>query len=161
MPYELIVDVVFRFINFGVLIALFVYAYTKYVRDSLINQRKEEKRFERGLQEQRKALNHQIKLIDQKIKDDLELCGVLQKKVEAWRAAITIELQQRAEQKNEYKQQQARRTHMREHSLQIYKAYQEIHPKVIEKTRSLLKEKFKDEKIGQDYNKVILASISK
>lgn len=161
MPYEIIVDVIFRFINFGVLIALFVYAYKKYVRGSLVSQRKEQRRFERGLSEQQKALKHQISLINKRIKDDRELCGILQKKVNQWRATIDGEIQERIEQKKEYEQRQINRIKTREHSLKIYKAYQAIHPKVIEKTHAALIEKFNNEKLGHEYNNKILATISK
>ena len=160
MMYTVIIDVVFRFINFAVLIVLFVWGFKKYALGSILKQRKEKRRYIRGLQEQRKALKHQMQLVIDTIQKEKDLCGRLQKKVALWRTSIEQEINERSEQRAELEKQQSKRVEKQEQFLKVHNAYKTIHPKVIEQTRALLEKKFRDEKVSNAYNNKILSVLT-
>lgn len=95
MMYNLFVDVIFRLINFGVLIAVAMYVYKKYILASVENTMAEEEAYHNGLKQQLGALESRAdEIIHEKVL--LEKRGALLKnKVDLWRAEFDKAAQER------------------------------------------------------------------
>lgn len=85
MIYNVIIDILFRLINLGVLVAVGAYLYKKYILTTIENTIAEEESYHNGLRQQLGALESRVDDISHE-KITLEKSGLLLKnKVDLWR----------------------------------------------------------------------------
>ena len=83
-----IVDVVFRWLNFATLIALFVYLYNKYVKLTVHVGIAKQDAFEQSLLSRQELLESEHALLDEKIEKEKVISQQLENKIVQWTAVI-------------------------------------------------------------------------
>ena len=156
-----IVSFFFRLINFGALIAFFIYAYKKYMRTSITGAIRKEEQEEKNLIKQQGDFKSQLGIvIDQTAQQEL-LGQSLADKISTWRATCCNKEQAQKEKITALRKQIQDRMRRQTLEIEMRTLQRAVKPKALDDAKHDLEIFFSDAKHGQDYLRDIFAHIHK
>jgi uncharacterized protein YlxW (UPF0749 family) len=137
-----VVAIVFRILNFVVLIGLIVYLYKQYLHKLIIAMIEQKKRTVLGLEQERAALIRRLDESDQRIKSEQEEYNRLQKKVADWQASVEHERLVRVNKKQAYIDSLKKQAALRVQNVTTSRIMLQALPIVLDRTQVQLEKTF-------------------
>lgn len=155
------IAILFRLINFFVFVFLILYVCKKYLLDTIKKQIVDKYHAMVHLHDQANTLEQEIRLIDQVIQQDAQLCQALKKRVVAWRAHAEYFAQENREKQQAQAKRLQQHMHMQIEYLKRKNTYERMLPQVIDQTGKKLEQKFEDEVLAQEFITQLITSMQK
>jgi len=158
---EASVAVLFRLINFSVLVFFIVYLCKKYLIDTVKKQIADKQQTMIDLRDQANTLVEDIRVVDKVMQQDTQLCQALKTRVVAWRTRDEYLAQESILKRQEQAKKLAEHVLIQTSYLQRRNAYERMLPQVIDQTREKLEQKFEDDALAQEFITQLITSMQK
>ncbi len=142
------VVIVFRLLNFGVLIALFAYFFKKYALQVVHIRIAQKESVMKTLQSQQIQLEQKKSELDQNIDEQMQECTELKKKMDQWNENIKQEVLIRMQEREHILKKITKYSQKRTEYYALDQIKKRVGYKAIEQTYITLKQQFSDEKKG-------------
>jgi hypothetical protein len=155
------ISLIFRFINFGVIIALLLYAFRRYGLPRILHQIEANKRYQDNLDSERAELDVAQIALDKQMHAQEQHCVSLSQKIDQWNRVVLSDLRQKEIQAQDTMQitQERRKRQSAQYTIEKTRA---VLSRCIEnKLKEELIAYFADEKVAQKYLQHTLSSIEK
>lgn len=160
MTFQMVIIIMFRFINFALLLYAFVYIYKKYIRPPLVHEIDQENEKLKLLEDQKKEIITEYKTLEVQSKEDQNLILELKKKVALWSDSELIWQKNRSEYKNAFIKKLKEQSDFKELQIAEYMLKKESIAIIIEQSRTQLIKEF-DEKKSYQYIQSVIEGLSK
>lgn len=160
MISSMIVSIVFRLINFALLIFALVYIYKKYIRDFLVKGLQQEHEALKSLELQKKDTIDQSETLKKQLHDDQVLIQQLKKKIAQWAHAEKMWKQECAAYKQHCIEKLKKQSDFKQLRIAEYMLEKESISLIIDRSRDELIKQFDDTKSYQ-YVQSILEPLAK
>ena len=155
------ISVIFRLINFAILIALFTYLFKRYALETLKESMAGEQEALSALQQNKEQLTLSSRLATQSLADQEQLCIVLARKVDAWQAVCNHELAQRQQEKERLLQQLIAKNQEQSDNVAFDSVQRHVLPIVLVKAKAQLQTMFESEEKGRVYIEQLVEQLKK
>lgn len=152
-----IIAIVFRLINFGIVIGIFAYVFKAKLLDLIKSQINEEHKHADSLEKRAHQLKAEKQQVEDGIKQDAVSCAQLKDKVDAWRAAAQAELVALDEQKKHRIGQLQERAQAQAQQIEQHRAQKTIAPQALVHAKKQLIADFASHKDTDAYMQRIIA----
>ncbi|MBA3954620.1 hypothetical protein H0X48_04865 [Candidatus Dependentiae bacterium] len=155
------ISLIFKFINFGIIIALIVYAFKRYGLPLVVSQIKAGEKYKHDLAVDRSELFVSQTLLEQEVHDQEQQCVALSKKIDQWNEVVADQLRQKEVQSQAIREitNQRRKHQSEQYSLQ--KTKHTLTGCVEKRLKQELIVYFADEKLAHNYIQQTLSRIEK
>lgn len=151
------ISIFFRLLNFGLLIALFIYLYKRYIAQTLADSMQTQRALQNALEQERDILGEKQTILDMNMQAQEALRVVLMQKIELWKSSFMSERQKHLVEKESLEKRLAEKMDVRKEQYTIEQAQQRILPLAIEKARQQLEKTFESAQKSEAYNAAIIA----
>ncbi len=155
------VAILFRLINFSVFVFFILYLCKKYLIDTVKKQIADKQQAMVDLHNQADTLVDDMRLVEQAMQQDTQLCQALKTRVVTWRARDEHLAQQSILKKQEQAEFLKDHVQVQTMYLQRRNAYERMLPQVIDQTREKLERKFEDEVLAQEFIAQLINAMQK
>lgn len=156
-----LVTIFFRLLNFGVLIAFFVFIFKRYFYQSISDHIAEKESFLKGLHQNSKVLEEQQHNLEMKIAQQDNKCKTLLAKISIWQEAVMQQQQEWHAIQEVVMQDKAHRLQLQQDSLNEEYLKRALLPKVLDQAEKKLVQEFAEPQAGQAFVANIIAQLSK
>ena len=160
MSVTVIISILFRLINFGILIAAFIYIYKKYIHSALVNGMQHERDLLKKLEHKKKDISLKSKHLSQQLINDKEIIHDLSNKIEVWSRNETASKDERELYKKLFLEKLKKQAHFKQLRIAEYMLEKESIEAIIENTKEQLIKEL-DHKQATEYMRSIIKSLSK
>jgi len=154
-----IIAIIFRLINFLILIALGIYCFKKYALELIRADMSSEQEHLDGLKAQAEELQQEKRNLEKGIKEDARACSLLREKITTWHIAAEQELHAfKAEREGRIEIVKAR-AEKQAQTIELYRRQRIIVPAAIEKAQTLLEKTFASKDRAHSYVQQVIAKM--
>ncbi|HZW61697.1 MAG TPA: hypothetical protein VFF04_05730 [Candidatus Babeliales bacterium] len=148
---ETTISIIFKLLNFAVLIGLFVYLFKNYFLDSIKEQMNAKEQFLADLKHQKEALKEQQKKLEQQIEAQDIVCADFGNKIERWQAAVHEEEIKKQKMREQLHAKLTKKIEYQAHQLSVEKIEKIIEPQALEHAKATLEKEFTAAPAGQRF----------
>ncbi len=153
---ETIIAIIFRLVNFAVLIALFIYLFKKYALSTITNRVAQKEALLQALYNQQQLLEKQQYALDNHVDQEAALCAELKEKVSQWKDLIDQKIVMREQERVNRIELLEKKTKYYVQSYAISIANKRILTASGQQAQQSLAKQFVDKKVGQDFIQPII-----
>lgn len=150
------VSILFKIINFALLVWVLRYVFKKYVLTEIQERRKERFAFFAELEKKQSNLKIEESLINKEIVDQEKLFEVLKEKIKTWNAQVKGQEEKRKQEEEKFLALSKKRVIIKHQNMHSQKLLAEIFPRVISGTYNKLEQKFSDEQESEKFFRNIM-----
>ncbi len=161
ITYDLFVDIIFRVLNFGVLIGLGIYIFKKYLKDTLLKEMLNKQRAMDGLQQERDALMLQNKKVSHTVRTEQKKYEALQKKIEQWTDVVEKERAKRSFEKNDRIRVLKKNAQYRVQQIRQEQLVKRVMPRALDEAKTKLQKLFSTKKAQNHFAQQIIQHMQK
>lgn len=154
-------SIFFRLLNFGVLVALGVYIFYKYMLNGIQQKIAQQKALHENKERQKELLHEENEKIKQSIVVQAQLGEALLYKVIQWSEQVELERAARKKNYEKLRVQQEKKDEIRRAQLELDALKKTVIPVAVEKARNELVQKFAVENNGEHYLNSLMAIMNK
>lgn len=158
--HEELLAIIFRLVNFGILIFLCVYAFRRYLLPVLKDQMHQEQEEQSNIKERHKEIRKQKRILTTFSDDQEKLCVFLQEKVRQWRRVEDDLMRKRELEKDKRILFLKERVVSQELEFARQQMLHTIAPKAIESAQDELQKKFNTSDVQRVYEHAIIVQLS-
>lgn len=159
--HEELLSVIFRLVNFGVLLFVCAYFFRRYILPDLQAQMVHEEQESIRIQERHREIEHQEKSVENFSQSQKKLCSLLQEKVNCWHAVYEKTVQHQEQEKKERMTFLQKKIKQQELVFAQKKMLHEITPKAIAVITEKMQKQFASEHHGSAYIDSIIRQLRK
>lgn len=153
---ETIIAIIFRLVNFAVLIALFIYLFKKYALLTITNRVAQKEALLQALYNQQQLLEKQQYALDKHVDQEAALCAELKEKVSRWKDLIDQKIVMREQERVNHIELLEKKTKYHVKSYAVSIANKRILTASGQQAQQSLVKQFVDKKVGQDFIQPII-----
>jgi F0F1-type ATP synthase membrane subunit b/b' len=154
-----IIAIIFRVINFLVLIALGIYAFKKYALELIRADMSAEQEHLDGIKARAQELQQEKRDLEKGIKEDARACSLLREKITTWHSVAEQESHAfRAEREGRIEIVKGR-AEKQAQAIELYRRQRVIVPAAIEKAQTLLEKTFASKDRAHSYVQQVIAKM--
>jgi hypothetical protein len=157
----MIVSVLFRLINVGVLIAVFIYGYRKYAKKPLIDDMLHAHKALEGLEHALDGAKKNRHVQEQQLRDDAQLISTLKEKIVLWRMVQHRLLMEREEYKARRSEQLRAQQPHKQQRIAEYMAERSGMDDIIEQSRQMLTNRFEQAGSVRRYSDTVISILER
>ncbi len=156
-----LVTIIFRLLNFALLIGFFVYIFKRYIYQNISDQIAEKESFIHGLIQNNKVLEEQQHDLEMRITQQESKCKELVQKTMLWQQAVTQEKQAWTVLQDAVIRDRAQRVKLQQESLEKDRLKRVVLPHVLTESQKKLQQEFESPQAGQAFIADIIAQLRK
>lgn len=156
-----IISILFRLINFGVLLFLARYFFYRTIKPMLERFEHDNQAYKGSLQEQMQALSYQKEQMLHAVAQQELRMALLKKNVLTWRESIDQDVRDRDQYIQNQKEYMLERAEQQQALLEKEYLARIVLPKAVNMTEKELREKYKNSELGRTYIARIITSLEK
>lgn len=153
------IDIFFRFVNMGVLVALLLYLFKRYGIDAITQGMREQERHKKELADQQEMLARQQVLTELAAREQQLLAQRLEKNVHIWRAQFAVFDTLRAQEKEIVRDALRRKSAIQQQQLAADTIAHQVLARACQQARDQVRVQFADEQVGKAFVRDIVASL--
>jgi Zn-dependent oligopeptidase len=157
----MIVSVLFRLINVGVLVGVFIYGYKKYIKKPLTDDMQQAHGAVAHLEHTLESAKKSRHTHEQQLRDDMQLITTLKEKVVLWRMVQHRLLTDRQEYKKLRIAQLQEQLPIKQQRIAEYMAERSGMDAIIESSRQMLATRFEQESTVRGYDDAVLSLLKR
>lgn len=158
---ETVTSLIFRLLNFGVLIAFFVYIFKRSVLADIIKNITSTQERLHTLKTHRDNLKNQLKALEHTAQEQEKLSKELALKVARWQDVFSTKVRHHSEQNEHIRRFLITKTELQSKTIALHKVQKVVFPKVIMQSQEQLEQKFASEQAGEEFINSLLVCMEK
>ncbi len=158
---EQIVIVLFRLLNFGVLIGLIFYGYKAYLLPEMKKKWEELKEMFAGMRRSHRHLQKEKRGVENFIVQDRQWQAALQEKVLRWQSLVGDRREQLLKERARRKRILDKQMEEQQNQVALYRAYKQVAPDALKEAREALKKKFDSGNAQQQFMNAVITALRK
>lgn len=146
-----VISIIFRIINFSLIIALFVYLFRTYVVTMIKEAIQRDDALEQERHRKKKSLEHEVKLLDKQMQEQAHLCDHLMKKVKQWDEIFKENEHSKAKEQKTIQEEIQKKMNVQVEQIEKRRVYKQVVPQALDKARNELEAKYKEKENGEHF----------
>lgn len=156
-----IIAIIFKLLNFAVIVSLFVYLFRRYVIQWIYATIAEKKKVVDDLEHMVNVLHAEHESLDRHMQEQEFLQQDLNRKLEQWNSRFEHVKKQHEQQQAKRREQIARINEIRAHARMLQKVERIVVPQALIQMTDRLQSKYKDNQVGHSFLARIINHLSK
>lgn len=156
----IIISVVFRLINFGVIVGLITYLFMYRVLPAIYDKIKERNAEVVALHEQQESLVERHKQLLQQLQQDEKTATILKNRIDRWHQVITQEAAKREAEKQQQREHVQKQIEIKEYERMRIKAYDKTTRAAITQVQHKITQQLSDQKTNQAFFEHLINSMA-
>lgn len=158
---EQMITVLFKFLNFVLLLGLMLYGVKVYLLPGLKEQLTKYRAYLEGLRRSHRALQKDANVLKKGMSEDEEQQERLKKQVKQWRTVVQEQRDDLVREREERKEALLKRFKENKEQISLYRTYKQVVPEAIEQSRKELTKQFAHNAQQERFIKKIMIDLRK